>query len=214
MIKAVIYDFDGTLVDNLHLHIDAYRETLLKLGVKADNKKIIKKCFNKLDGQAARNFGVDVKLFSRYYYQGIIERNKYLKLIPGVTSVLKQIKKMNLFLGLGSLRNQMEIKKIKKVISLEKYFDVIVPHSKKHPKKPEIFSEVVRKLKLSPKQVLFVGDATNDLQATKKIGAHSVLFFPKGRQEYYSLNSLKKLKPEYIIENHKEIIGILRELDV
>lgn len=214
MIKAVIYDFDGTLVDNLHLHMDAYRETLLKLGVKADNKEIIKKCFNKLDGQAARNFGVDVKLFSKYYYQGIIDRNKYLKLIPGTASILKQIKKMNLFLGLGSLRNQMEIKKIKKVILLEKYFDVIVPHSKKHREKPEIFDEVVRKLKLIPKQVLFVGDAENDIGAAKKIGAHSVLFFPKGRQEYYSLNSLKKLKPEYIIDNHKEIIGILRELDV
>lgn len=215
MIKAVIYDFDGTLIQTLKLSFDAYEVALLKLGVRASEEDIISKCFNKLDSEVASQFNVDLDLFTKYYGEEVIKGYKKAKLHLDVIFTLAELKKLNVLVGIGTLKEMEKIAEVLDRTEIRKYFDIIITNDSGLRKKPEIFLVVCEKLKVKPEEAVIVGDAENDLDAAKKIKAKSILFYPKAHEKYYNLETLKKLQPDFIIKNHKEIINklsILRQV--
>ncbi|MDD2935100.1 MAG: HAD family hydrolase [Candidatus Pacebacteria bacterium] len=215
MIKALIYDFDGTLADTFSLHLKAYKFALSKFGIKATRNEIINGCFNKLDNEASKNFGIsNATLFSKYYREGLLKAFKTIKLYPNVASTLSKLKNNGLLLGIATSRNRDEMKKALKILKIEKYFDSIITHDEVKKKKPhpEIFLTVCKELGVKPAEVLIIGDAETDLVAANSILTKSILFYPKKHEYFYSLSNLKKLKPHYIIKNNKEIIDILKKI--
>ena len=126
MIKAIIYDFDGTLVDTtLNLHYNAYVYSLSKCGIKASRDEIIDKCFNKRDIEAAKSFGISANKFSKYYRQRVIDDFKNVKLYPEVLSTFKLI---DLPIAIGTSRDRKEIAPVLDKLQLSKYCNVIVTH--------------------------------------------------------------------------------------
>ncbi len=209
MIKAIIYDFDGTLVDTLNLHYKAYVYSLSKCGIKASRDEIIDKCFNKQDAEAAKSFGISAGKFSKYYRQRVIDDFKNVKLYPDVLSTFKLI---DLPIAIGTSRNRKEIAPVLDKLRLSKYCDVIVTHDEVKKRKVDIFIKVCEYLKVKPSEIILVGDAETDLESANKMKAKSVLYYPNQHKNYYDLNKLKKYKPDFIIKNHKEIMTILQKL--
>lgn len=212
MIKTVIYDFDGTLIETLKVSFDAYDSALSKLGINATEEEIINNCFNKLDSEVAKNFNIDLDLFSKYYREATIKGYKNAQLYPNVISIFNEIKRSGISVGIGTSNDMSKIAEVLDRIQIKKHCKVIITNDSGLRKKPEIFSGVCKKLKIKPEEALIVGDAENDLDAANKINATSVLFYPKSHEKYYSLEDLNKFKPDYVIKNHKEIISILQKL--
>ena len=98
------------------------------------------------------------------------------------------------------------------VLKIEKYFDSVITYDEVKKKKPhpEIFLAVCRELKVKSQEVIIIGDSESDLVVANKIGAKSILFYPKKHERFYKLSDLKKLKPNHIIKNNLEIIDILK----
>ncbi len=210
MIKAIIYDFDGTLADTLRIHFDEYSFTLLKFKIKASRDEIVAKCFNKSDNEVAKNFNIkDTKLFSKYYRRQVSQLFRNIKLYPGVISTFREISKLNLPIGIGTSRNREDIAPQLNKLQLRNFCKVIVTHDEVLKKKINIFIEVCKRLKVKPEETVIVGDAETDLESANRLKAKSVLFYPKQHHKYYKLEDLKRLKPNFIIENHNEIIRII-----
>jgi HAD superfamily hydrolase (TIGR01509 family) len=215
MVKAVIYDFDGTLADTFSLHLEAYSFALGKFNIQATDDEVIRNCFNKLDDQAAKNFKINnLALFSKYYRQGILEATRKTKLYPNVVTTLETLKKNGLQLGIATARKKKEMIEIFKVLKIEKYFDILMTHDDVKNKKPdpEIFLAVCDKLEVGNHEVIIVGDSDVDIIAANKMNAKSVLFYPKSHEKIYKLDDLKKLKPYRIIKNNSDIIELLKKL--
>lgn len=212
MIKAVIYDFDGTLIETLKVSFDAYNSALSRLGINATEEEIINKCFNKLDSEVAKSFNISLELFSKYYKEATIKGYKNAELYPNVISTFKEIKKLGISVAIGTSKDMNKIAEVLDRIKIKEYCEVIITNDSGLRKKPEIFSEVCKKLKIKPEEVIIVGDAENDLDAANNINAKSVLFYPKSHEKYYRLKNLNKFKPDFIIKNHNEIINILEKL--
>lgn len=215
MIKALIYDFDGTLADTFSLHLKAYGFALSKFNINATRYEIINGCFNTLDKEAAKNFGINnAALFSKYYREGLFLAIKTIGLYPQVISTLVKLKKNGLLLGMATSRDRREIKKALSILKIEAYFNIIVTHDEVKKKKPhpEIFLTVCKRLGVKPGEVVIVGDSETDLIAANAMEAKSVLFYPKKHEQFYKLSDLKKLKPYRIIKSNSEIIGVMKKL--
>ena len=212
MIKAVIYDLDGTLIKTLKISFDAYNSALSKLGINATEEEIINKCFNKLDSEVSISFNIDLNLFSKYFQEATIKGYKNAQSYPDVISTFNEIKKLGIPVAIGTSNNMDKLAEVLDRTQIKTYCKIIVTNDSRLRKKPEIFSEVCEKLKVKPEEVIIVGDAENDLDAANKINAKSILFYPGFHEKYYSLKDLNEFKPDFIIKNHKEIIKILQKL--
>lgn len=60
MIKAILFDFDGTLANSLPYYVKAYDRALQKFGFKWSKKQIGQNCFNKKEDVLCEEYS--------YYY--------------------------------------------------------------------------------------------------------------------------------------------------
>ncbi|EKD63470.1 MAG: phosphatase/phosphohexomutase [uncultured bacterium] len=177
MIKAIIFDLDGTLIDSEKLHLKAELETLKTFGIKAKKEKIlgymgmgIKDYFQVLKEKFNAHYSIEkivkahVKTLEKYYGG----------LFPAVSNTKKTIRDLSkrYTLALGTSAHTRLAKMCLKRLGIAKYFKVItggdkVKHAKPHP---EIFLLIAKKLKIKPQEIVVIEDSTNGFKAAKSAG--------------------------------------------
>lgn len=214
MIKAVIYDFDGTVADTLIVHLKSYRHGLEKLGIKGlSDMEIVKQCFNKMDIKIAEHFGIDSSKFSFIYRKKQKEDIVKSKPCNGIIEVLKKLKKSTIKLAIGSMQWEYIVKELVEKLRLRDYFESVRGHSELTKTKGETFSAICFELGVKPEEVIVVGDADSDIMGAKSIGAMSVLYYPENNEKIYPLEMLTKHNPDFVIRKHEEIFGIIEKLN-
>ena len=212
MVKAILYDYDGTLADTFSHHIASYREALESCGVNATDDEIIAGCFNKLDEEAAANFHItDAEKFSRIYREQVKTVLQKAVLYPGALETVRELSGRGILLGIGTARHREEIDPPLLKLGIGEYFDCVITHDEVQKKKPdpEIFYALCEKLGVSSDEVLIVGDADVDLIAARAMNAPSVLYYPEVHEKIYARDVLMEHKPTHTIREHTEIINLL-----
>lgn len=182
MIKAVIFDMDGVLVDSERIHYLAYNKLLRKHG-----KEISKEYFKrKLFGVPAKqNF---IKIFSE---QGenidetksdelAKEKDKYYREISqseltsfdGATELLKLLRKNGLKTALATSASKENVEMVIKKFGWENYFDAVVTADdvKKGKPDPEIFLKAGKFLGVNSQECIVIEDSKHGIEAAKKAG--------------------------------------------
>ncbi len=175
MIKAVLFDMDGVLIDSethhikamqqilkeeLDLEVDAeeigqfsgltYIEKLKKIGIKNNIEKLSKKTNNR-------------------YIQII---RKQIKLSPGTRDLLEIISKTNLKSALVTASNKEQTNLILEKTRSKKYFDIVITGNdvKNRKPDPECYMLAAKKLDLRPKECVVIEDSIVGLTAAKEAG--------------------------------------------
>jgi len=205
MIKAVFFDFDGTLADTLPYYIKAYDKALQTIGFKLSEKEIAQNCFGKKENVICKALGVPEKTeeFAQSYFLAVKELFKKAPLFEDTIKTLNFLKDHNIKIIIITFAYRWYIDQMIKQYKLEKYFDFIIStddviNTKPHP---EAVLKAVDKLKIRPEETLVIGDSKNDILMGKAAGSKTVLFTRKEYNLLYSLNELKKTNPTYIIGN-------------
>jgi putative hydrolase of the HAD superfamily len=132
----------------------------------------------------------DPDLVSRGIQQAIKEKNKIL-FFNDVLDTLEILKNRNLFLGIVTDTAQPLHVKISKLErgGFGHLWDSITPSNEVGVQKPDpqIYKLALNQLGLSPKQAMFVGHSTSELEGARKVGIKTVAFNydPDSKADYY-----------------------------
>ncbi len=206
--KLFIYDFDGTLVDTLHLHLAAYRTVLSRFGITLDDRAIVEKCFNRYDDDIADSFGIDRKRFHDLYEGIALESRRSAKPIDGLLSVFDALKERGAILAVYSMDWEEHLQKAIKDMGIALLFSTIKGNLPPSRTKTEMITAICRELGVAPGATVVVGDADNDILSAKEIGASAVLYYPPASQAIYPLETLTKHHPDHVIRRHEEILDL------
>lgn len=212
MIKGVIFDLDGTLLNTLEDIKGALNFALQKFNYQKvtlqQTKNFIGNGGRELVERALKFQNVEFKeevlqAFREYYFEHQID---FTKPYDDVMELLDILLKNNIKIAVASNKFYKTAIPIVKTLFGE-LFEVVVGSSDNTKLKPypDVLFLVADKLNLRVDECLFVGDAEVDIMAAKnaKMKMVSVLW------GYRSKEILEKLNPEYMVEKPLEILEII-----
>jgi HAD superfamily hydrolase (TIGR01509 family) len=178
MIKAVIFDIDGTLVDSVDLHAQAWKETFREYGKNIPYEQVrsqIGKGGDQLlpvffSHEELDEFGEEMqahrsKLFKREFLPRV-------KPFPEVRELFLRLKDDGKRLALGSSASDEELKAMKKIAGIEDLLEAetSAEDAEKSKPEPDIFQAALAKLgdDIAPSEVIVVGDTPYDVMAAAK----------------------------------------------
>ena len=193
--KNIVWDWNGTIVDDAYLFVDIMNRTLQKHNLSLINLTKyrssfcfpIQKYWKKLGFVFDENsFNALNKQFIFDYSQRMFEPN----LQQDIVGLFKKIKKNRLKQFVLSASEQNLLNKSLEYYSLSEYFDSIVGVNNLNALgKEKMGLDLMLKNNLKKKETLIIGDTEYDLNVSKAIGCDCLLF----SSGHFSKNRLKKL---------------------
>jgi HAD superfamily hydrolase (TIGR01509 family) len=214
MVKAVLCDIDGTLVNSNWLHAAAWRDALAAAGIEVDVEEV-RRQIGKGGDELLPVFvpwwkrmilGDSIKTYRKCLFQA-----KYLPAVepfPKARDLLKGLKKAGIRITLATSADGSELRQYKKIADIDDLVDKStsasdVAHSKPHP---DIFEASLKKLHMHPEEVLALGDTPYDAEAAAKAKVSTVGVTTGGWSE-------RDLIDAGCIEVYKDVADLFANLD-
>jgi len=176
MIKAVIFDMDGVIVDSEPINYEVIRIAFEKAGVKISKKEFIEEWVVKGTGsrEAIKRHDIkmsleDLQKIKKKIYLDVLKRK--VKLKPDAKrTIINLHKKYKLALASQGHRYNVDI--IVKKFKLSKFFQAIIGKQdvNKGKPNPEIFLKASKELKVKPEECLVIEDTEKGIIAAKRAG--------------------------------------------
>jgi beta-phosphoglucomutase len=191
MIKAVIYDVDGTLINSEPLHVSAWDRSL-----QAYDKRLSDLPNSFLISMAGRkpiDIATDmVNLLSlqvapdellKLKADMLLELVKFnLKEMPGAAGSIKRFSNQGLKLGIGAALDRKYVDLVLSGLGVSQYFDAIVTgdeisQGKPHP---QTYQLAAKRLGLDPRECVVFEDAKSGIASAKAAGCFCIAIKAKG----------------------------------
>ena len=183
MIKAVIFDIDGTLIDTVDLHASAWVEALGHFGFDIayeDMRSQIGKGGDQilhglLPPDVIEQRGEEIKSF-----RGELFKRDYLakaRPFPGVRNLFERIRASGQRAVLASSGTGEEVEQYKEIAGIADLIDSATSSDDAERSKPfpDIFQAALAKLSpLKPEEAVVVGDTPYDAEAARNAGVKTV----------------------------------------
>jgi len=192
MIKAIIFDADGVLLDDTKVYIKAYQETGKRLKLKVPKKSKIRKAFGlPWDEILTMLYGNSNENVKKTYLSICNEFKPQIKIMDNSEYILKKMKIRKAVVT----SNYKEALK-RKMGNLIGFFEVIITkeETKKHKPNPDPLLLACKKLKIKPEEAIYVGDAVIDYQTARNAGMNFIGFISGSA----SKEDFKKLNVKYV----------------
>lgn len=177
--EAVIFDMDGTMIDNTSFHKKAWIEFAEKMGIHLTDEDYRNKISGKrnddilelLLGKKLREeewqkLGEEKEQIYRKIY------SPHLKEVRGLKDLLDKLKKRKLKLGVATTSNKANRLFILQKLGIMNLFDVIIGSEQINNGKPhpEIYLKVAEKLGVDPVECLAFEDTPLGIKSAKSAG--------------------------------------------
>lgn len=223
MIKAILLDW-GNVFETLPKERERKLDTILKpFGFTWQEFHPIWRQFYILRSAGKIKTDRDFEI----YIKKVVGKNIPVKEIIKITiechiipkehiEIVKELKKKY---KVGVLSNYVEgwIKQVLKNYRIENLFDALIVSSAVGERKPnaKIYYEALKKLSVKPKESVFVADEiAEDLVAASGLGMKTIWFntHAKGWWGEDDRNVLKIYKPDAVVKNLREVIGVVKKM--
>ena len=210
-IKAILFDYDGVIVDSIEVGIKAYeaiakacniRKPKLKEEFKQENLLPFKELYKKWglnDEQIIQSQAI--------YLRVTKELQEKVVLIPGIKEILSKLsEKYRLAIASGTRR--VIIEERLKQAGLYSQFEVITTGDDVHNHKPapDVINLALERLEIKADQAIFVGDMALDIQMGKAAGIKTIILCSHSWNEK---EALKQQNPDILIEKPEQLLEIL-----
>lgn len=208
-LSAVIFDWDGTLLDSYHADSQAYLSMFRELGIPWGMRELDQH-YSPDWYNVYRAAGIPE---TRWMEADRVWRTYYAehqpRLMTGANEVLEQLKRRHR-LGLVTSGDRKRVEKQLREFALLRTFRVRVCGGETERNKPDPgpLQAGLEKMKLSAEECVYVGDTPEDIAMSRGAGVRAIGVlgpFPTGK-------SLRDAKPEFLLENLEELPGLLQSL--
>jgi len=177
--KAVIFDLDGTLLDNNSYHLKSWIEYLKSIGRSISeeeynaningrtNTDVIKYIYDKpMSDEEILQFTLEKEALYRELYK------PFIKPIAGLIDFLKILKKKKMPMAIATSGIQPNIDFMFAEVPIRQYFKEVVnsSHITKGKPDPEIYLKVASLINIPPKNCLVFEDAVVGIRSAKTAG--------------------------------------------
>jgi HAD superfamily hydrolase (TIGR01549 family) len=183
VIKAVIFDIDGTLVDSVDLHAEAWQKAFRRFGREVPFNEVrhqIGKGGDQLlpvffSREELERFGEELEKF-----RGELFKREYLPRVvafPRVRELFERVIADGKRVALASSAKEEELAAYKKIANIEDLVDeeTSADDAEKTKPHPDIFEAALERLKdVNPSEAVVVGDTPYDAEAAGKAGLKAV----------------------------------------
>ncbi|HEY4011193.1 MAG TPA: HAD family phosphatase [Acidobacteriaceae bacterium] len=182
MVKAVLCDIDGTLVDSNWLHAEAWQRAFAEMGIELDRETVRK--------QIGKGGDELIPVFVPWWkreaveeplkrYREFVFRTEFLgrvKALPEVREFAEELKRRGIKVALASSSKKKDLEDYKRIMRVEDLVDEAtsaddVERAKPHP---DIFSAALKRLGLKAKECIALGDTPYDAEAAGKAGLRTI----------------------------------------
>ena len=212
-IRAVLYDFDGTLADSTDLIMRCYRHTMrTHLGQVPPDEDWLSGFGMTLEsqlGRFARHPEEAAAMLDTYReYQNTLH-DELLRPFPDAAETVAELERRGYRLAIVTSKHRRSAMRGMELCGIVSHFDVIVtPEDVAEPKPhPEPVLFALERLGVGPEEALFVGDSPHDIAAGQAAGTHTagVLWGPFPRE------ALEKARPDALLAAQRDVLRLLDE---
>jgi len=183
MIKAIIFDMDGILIDSSQLHFLAYQKALKEEGIEITKQDYIEEGAGKsnehLFGEMARKYckPVDVEKVTnrkREIFRQLIDSKLHLR--EGISKVLQKLHG-KYALAVASSTGKVLVNEILKKFQIDSFFDVVLGGDEIFNKKPapDIYLAAAHNLGLDPERCVAIEDSAPGMNSAKRAGVKCIV---------------------------------------
>lgn len=209
MIQAFLFDLNGTMIDDMDYHTDAWHNVLNNdLGANLSRQQVKMEMYGKGEEMLVRVFGE-----GRFEYEemsGIVfEKEKkyqaafrpHLKLIKGLDRFLEKYHQQGIKMAIGSAAIMFNIDFVLDGLDIRKYFPVTISADDVEKSKPdaETFLKGAQGLNIKPENCIVFEDNPKGVQAALNAGMKSIV--------------ITTMHEEHEFEGLPNILGFIEDYD-
>ena len=206
VIKAVLFDMDGTIIDSEDVHTRSLQEVVKEnIGLEIPKEEIekyiglsytqkLEKIFKE------RNVKKDYHKLSKFIRERNVKLSNLVKKIDSTEEVIKMIKE-KFKIALVTASSKIQAEAMLKSSELKKYFELIITSDEVENNKPhpDCYLLASKKLKVKPKECVVIEDSVTGVEAAKSAG----MFCIAVRNKYNKDKDFSEA--DLVVENLKNI---------
>lgn len=181
--KAFLFDMNGTMIDDMDYHINAWHRLLNELGAGISLERMKEECYGKNNELLERIFPGRFSEAEKHT-MGWEKEKKYqetfrphLKLIGGLQGVLERARQEGIKMAIGSAAIMFNVDFVLDELNIRDYFGALISANEVEKSKPdpETFLACAEKLSVSPADCLVFEDSPKGVEAAARAGMDSVV---------------------------------------
>ena len=213
MIKAIFFDFDGTISDAKSLSYNSLIETFEELGYRFDYKKAREFLGLKMP-EILKGLKIpkeDISKVRKHFWKKMrkgVNQGK-IKICTSLKP-LEKLKGEGIKLGIITNSSRKFLKVSLKKLGIRSLFSRLYA-SEDFKTKDKMLEKLFRKYKIKPHELIYVGDRFSDVDYAREAGCYVIAIHNKC--SWSTLAMIKKEKPDYVIEDFSKLSKLVRGLN-
>jgi beta-phosphoglucomutase len=190
MLKAIIFDLDGVIIDSHPIHKKAWRRFFSSIGREVSDTElnfvlegrkrdvILRYFLGELTDEQTKSYGRMKEALFR-------EESSAMQVVEGLPGFLDDLEANGIAMGVGTSGGRTRVRYVLERLGLRHHFKAIITGDDVVSGKPDpsVFLEAAKCLNVPPPEVLVFEDAVSGVQAAKSAGMKCVGIAANGRAQ-------------------------------
>ncbi|MBF2065618.1 MAG: HAD-IA family hydrolase [Calothrix sp. C42_A2020_038] len=205
--KVIIFDFDGTIADTVDALVNVANRLAVEFGYIQITPEELSILRNLTSREIIKYSGISIfkiPFLVKKVKSELKNKIPELKPITGIQEALIELKNQGHRLGIITSNSKENVAEFLKINQLDCLFEFVYSGVTIFGK-TTIINNVLRQKQLKPQEVIYVGDETRDIEASKKANIKVVAV----TWGFNSQEALSKQKPDFLINHPSELLNVV-----